>query len=189
VASILSHPAVVLGLGPAFGYPARPRRIWLAGAACAVAPDIDAVGHWLGVPYGSLFGHRGLTHSLPFAAALALGLTLGLFGHSAEEGSFLRIFLFLFLCAASHGVLDSMTDGGRGVAFLAPFDPERFFLPWRPIRVSPIGTRGFFGARGVAILESEAVWIWAPALAVGAAALSIRKLVSQNGTEPSRRSS
>ena len=44
---------------------------------------------------------------------------------------------------ASHGVLDALTDGGPGVAFLAPFDDTRYFFPWRPIRVSPLW-RGFF---------------------------------------------
>lgn len=31
-----------------------------------------------------------------------------------------------------------LTDGGLGVAFFSPFDNKRYFLPWRPIRVSPI---------------------------------------------------
>ena len=48
-----------------------------------------------------------------------------------------------------------MTDGGRGVALLAPFDATRYFLPWRPIRVSPIGVHGIFGPRGLAILGAR----------------------------------
>jgi inner membrane protein len=63
---------------------------------------------------------------------------------------------------ASHGVLDAMTDGGSGVAFWAPFDDGRYFLPWRPIPVSPIG-RGFFTARGAAVFESELLLVWLPA--------------------------
>jgi inner membrane protein len=61
----------------------------------------------------------------------------------------------------SHGLLDAMTDGGLGVAFFAPFHNERFFFPWTPIRVSPIGA-GFFSARGLTTLKSELLWVWLP---------------------------
>jgi len=40
-----------------------------------------------------------------------------------------------------------MTKGGLGVAFFSPFDNSRYFLPWRPIRVSPIAIHRFFSAR------------------------------------------
>jgi inner membrane protein len=56
-----------------------------------------------------------------------------------------------------------MTDGGLGVAFFAPFSNERWFLPWRPIRVSPIGVAAFFSSRGRAVLESELRIVWLPA--------------------------
>ena len=60
------------------------------------------------------------------------------------------LWLSLFMATASHGVLDAMTDGGSGVAFLAPFDDTRYFLPWRPIPVSPIGVSRFFSGAGSA---------------------------------------
>ena len=56
-----------------------------------------------------------------------------------------------------------MTDGGIGVAFWAPFDAGRYDLPWRPIVVSPLGVRRFFSAWGLAVLASEARWVWLPA--------------------------
>ena len=64
---------------------------------------------------------------------------------------------------ASHGILDALTDGGLGIAFFSPFDTHRYFFPWRPIQVSPIGP-GFFSARGVRVLASELRWIWIPRL-------------------------
>jgi inner membrane protein len=64
---------------------------------------------------------------------------------------------------ASHGMLDAMTDGGLGVAFFAPFDNARYFFPWRPILVSPIGIAQFFSGYGLDVLLSEFVWIWVPA--------------------------
>jgi hypothetical protein len=50
-----------------------------------------------------------------------------------------------------------MTDGGLGVAFFAPFHNERYFFPWRPIAVSPIGM-GFFSERGLEVIISELHW-------------------------------
>jgi inner membrane protein len=55
---------------------------------------------------------------------------------------------------ASHGLLDAMTDGGRGVALFWPFTARRYFLPWRPIPVAPIGI-GFLSGEGLAIAERE----------------------------------
>ena len=63
---------------------------------------------------------------------------------------------------ASHGFLDAMTDGGLGVAFYSPFNNTRYFLPWTPIRVSPIGVSRFFTGRGLAVIQSELLWIWLP---------------------------
>jgi len=166
MASVLSHPAAVFGFAPWFGSALRSRRLWLLAALCSVLPDVDVIGFWLRVPYGAPLGHRGLTHSIAFAAALAGAATLLGWARGAARPA---VFAFLFLCAASHGLFDAMTDGGLGVAFFAPFDNARFFLPWRPIRVSPIGVGGFFGPRGLAILASELFWIWIPLLALGAA--------------------
>ncbi|MGH7702890.1 MAG: metal-dependent hydrolase, partial [Gemmatimonadales bacterium] len=39
----------------------------------------------------------------------------------------------------------------------------RYFLPWTPIRVSPIGISPFFTERGLEVLKSELIWIWLPA--------------------------
>jgi inner membrane protein len=175
MASVFSHPAVVLGLRPVFGRPCRSRRVWLLGAACSAIPDMDAAGYWFGIPYGRVLGHRGLTHSVAFAAALAFVLARSVFRGAKWDSSRLAIGAFLFLCTASHGILDAMSNGGLGVAFFAPFDNRRCFLPWRPIEVSPIGTRGFFGARGLAILESELVWVWLPSVALGALASAARR--------------
>lgn len=166
MASALSHPAAALGLLPWFRFARRSGRTWLLAALCSVVPDVDAVGFWLGVPYGAPLGHRGLTHSVAFAAALAGAATVLGFPRGPSRAA---VFAFLFLCGVSHGLLDAMTDGGLGVAFFAPFDNSRFFLPWRPIRVSPIGFTGFVGPRGLAILERELLWIWLPFLALGAA--------------------
>jgi inner membrane protein len=72
------------------------------------------------------------------------------------------LWLYLFLAAASHGLLDAMTNGGLGVAFFAPFDNTRYFLAWRPIEVSPVSFSRFFSGQGAAVLLNEFLWIWIP---------------------------
>ncbi|HIE0128010.1 TPA: metal-dependent hydrolase [Stenotrophomonas maltophilia] len=75
--------------------------------------------------------------------------------------SILQAAVFVFVCAASHPLLDAMTSGGLGVALAWPWSEHRFFAPWRPIRVSPFAPQ-FFSARGVATLLSELRWVWLP---------------------------
>ena len=83
---------------------------------------------------------------------------------AVERGSrrWWQLITYFFIVTASHGILDAMTDGGLGVAFLAPFDNSRYFFPWRPVMVSPIGVAPFFSRYGLNVLLSEIVWIWEP---------------------------
>jgi inner membrane protein len=171
VPTIVSHAVAALALGPAFRRARWPGRVWWAGALCAMLPDVDVIGIWLGVPFGSLLGHRGLTHSFAFAAALAAIVAPWLVAHGTRRW----LWLYLFVATASHGVLDAMTNGGIGVALFAPFDTTRYFLPWRPIAVSPIGVRRFFSARGVTVLASEALWLWVPSAIVAACAWALTR--------------
>jgi membrane-bound metal-dependent hydrolase YbcI (DUF457 family) len=79
------------------------------------------------------------------------------------------------IVTASHGILDAITDGGLGVAFFAPCDDTRYFFPFRPIKVSPIGL-SFFSARGLDVIWSEFLWVCIPGTIIAAAVLSLRKL-------------
>ena len=85
------------------------------------------------------------------------------------------MWLVLFAATASHGILDAMTDGGIGIALFAPFDAGRYFLPWRPIPVSPIGVGRFLSARGAAVLRAEVLLVWLPAIALTLAAMWRRR--------------
>jgi len=138
-------------------------------AACAFLPDADAIGYKLGVAYDSLWGHRGLTHSLLAALVVATLLTaLSRLGSPARNPPAARLWLTLLLATASHGFLDAATTGGLGVAFFSPFEQQRYFFPLRPIKVSPIGIRAFFSSWGIRVLLSEALWIALPcAVALG----------------------
>lgn len=136
-----------------------PQALAAVGCVASVLPDVDSLGFAAGVPYGHPFGHRGFTHSLFFAAVVAV---LSIPFARRLGASPLLTFLFIFLSISSHGILDAMTTGGLGVAFLSPFSSERYFLPWRMIPVSPIGIGPFFSTRGVQVLKSELLWIWSP---------------------------
>ena len=85
------------------------------------------------------------------------------------------LFCYFFVVTASHGILDAMTDGGLGVAFFAPFDDTRYFFPFRPIKVSPIGL-SFFSDRGLDVIGSELLWVWIPGIVIATTVLSLRKL-------------
>lgn len=77
-------------------------------------------------------------------------------------------FLVLFISAASHGLLDALTNGGLGIAFFSPFSNRRYFLPWRILEVSPIGLSALFSRRGVRVLGSDLRCVWAPCLLLAA---------------------
>lgn len=163
MASFISHAVAALGIGTVFARPGVPKRVWVIGAACSMVPDIDVIGFRFGVRYADFWGHRGFTHSLLFGGILAtLVTTIGFFRGSPGL-SRISLWVYFFLATASHGLLDAMTNGGLGVAFFSPFDNTRYFLPWRPIVVSPISVTRIFSERGLAVLQSELLWIWIPA--------------------------
>jgi len=184
LASVFSHAVAALSIGTCFYRPRMPKRIWLLGAACSVVPDFDVIGFRFGVPYGDFWGHRGFTHSLVFAVLIAGAVSLGFRSGTSNIGR-LPLFSYLFLATASHGVLDAMTNGGLGVAFFSPFDNNRYFFSWRPIRVSPIGLGRLFSARGYLILQSELLWIWLPAGVFAGLVLMFKRARKKDRLEPS----
>ena len=177
MASLISHAVAALGIGTAFARRQVPYRVWIIGALCSIIPDVDVIGFRFGIRYGDFWGHRGFTHSLVFAAMLASAtLAVGFF---QERQSVTRavLWLYFFLASASHGLLDAMTNGGLGVAFFSPFDNTRYFLPWRPILVSPISVTRFFSERGIAVLQSELLSIWIPAGVLAIVAFAVRMVL------------
>ena len=175
MASIFSHSIAALGIGACFYTPRIPKRVWAIGALCSIVPDLDVIGFHYGIHYGDFWGHRGFTHSLIFAALVAAVALVVAFRRGLPSISRYSLWIYLFLATAGHGLLDAMTDGGLGVVFFAPFDNRRYFLPWTPIRVSPIGIERFFTARGLAVIQNELLWIWLPAGLLAISAWMIRR--------------
>jgi len=154
VASLV-HVVVGMSGGRALDRSPRPSlRGTVALVALSLLADVDVVAFRLGIPYSAPFGHRGATHSIAFAMLAGAAAAALL----AREGrwSFSRIALVACLVAISHPLLDAMTDGGLGVALLWPFSNARFFAPWRPIPVAPLGAR-MLSTRGLHVLWIEAI--------------------------------
>jgi inner membrane protein len=158
--TIISHPAILMAAYPAFRKYQFSSTTWIAAAICSIAPDFDVIGFQFGIRYGDLLGHRGLTHSIFFAFLLSVVVALAI--HQQK----LATFAFLFLCTVSHGILDAFTDGGLGIAFFSPFSNTRYFFPWRPLEVSPIGIAGFLSGPALSVLMSEIKFIWIPCVLI-----------------------
>jgi inner membrane protein len=164
----MSHAVVPLaarfGLGPAV----ISRRLLWVGVLASMAPDSDVyLRHVF-----DFIDHRGITHSLVFAFALALVMCA--FARVLQTKP-VTAFLFIFIATASHGVLDAFTTGGGAIAFFWPFTDERYFMPVQMIEVSPIGITSFFSKRGLVVLGSEIVWVWSFAVVAALAMYFVRK--------------
>jgi len=166
----LGHVAVGLAAARMYGDGHRPHwRSAVTWSALSMLPDADVIGFSLGVRYADPWGHRGATHS--FAFALIVGAVVGLIAgrfkpgpslprRSSEKGverrRALRTGLFAAVVLATHPLLDTLTDGGLGCALFWPVDLTRYFAPWRPIQVAPIGL-AFLSSYGAIVAMSEIV--------------------------------
>jgi inner membrane protein len=176
MASAFTHSIFALAAGK-LAFPERlSARVAVLGICCALLPDLDVLGFHVGIPYRHPLGHRGFFHSLLFAVLVGTAVTLlacrTVPGFSKHWWALAAYFSAM---TASHGVLDAMTDGGYGIAFFSPFSNTRYFLPWRPLEVAPIGVRGFFSRWGWDVLMSELLWIWLPCVLVLVIAYLIRR--------------
>lgn len=126
-----THMLMPLAAAVAFAKPPIPWKLVIVAAIAAAAPDLDGLfKHFLHVPEGSIYAHRGALHSL--FVALAAGVVAALF-HRRLGVRPLTAGVVIAAAMASHGILDMMTDGGQGVAYLWPLSSLRLFADWRPI--------------------------------------------------------
>lgn len=160
MASLFSHPAWPVGI-----YLSRitrvSKRLFWVSMLLTILPDADVIAFRFGIPYASPWGHRGFTHSIFFAFLLGLVFTLI---SKTLKSSRIEVFIWTFTSTLSHAIFDAFTNGGLGVALLWPISNERYFFPWRPVEVSPIGVVGFLSFRGVVVVISEILWIWMPCI-------------------------
>jgi len=163
--TIITHAVVAGVAGATVAKKRMPSRFWLLILLCSTIADADVIGFAFGIKYGDFLGHRGFFHSIFFALILSLGLVLLFFkDYRLFSLRWWKSVLFFFIVGASHGIFDAFTNGGLGVALLAPFDNTRYFFPWTPIMVSPIGLTNFLSYRGVQVIIYEILYIWLPLL-------------------------
>ena len=137
--------------------------------ALSFLPDADVIGFGLGIRYGDEWGHRGASHSLLFA--LIIGVVVGLAAPLFRRPA-LKTGAAATLVVASHGLLDTLTNGGLGIALFWPFDLTRYFAPWTPLPVSPIGL-GYMSPYGMYVFATELL-LFAPLIWFGLATRRVR---------------
>lgn len=127
----IGHLAVGAALGALYSRKtgSNPRTTILTFAALAVGPDLDLVTGAFGVPPDTPFAHRGITHSLLFAFAVAVlaGIWARRWGRGLMTGG------VALAAVASHGLLDTMSQLGAGPMLLWPFTSQSYGFIWRPI--------------------------------------------------------
>ena len=100
----------------------------LTFAALSAMPDADVIAVALGAHDSGVIGHRGASHSL--SIAVAVGVVCALVARRMRW-PVLRTAIAGMLAVASHGILDALGEGGRGIPLLWPFSHTRFMSPLR----------------------------------------------------------
>jgi inner membrane protein len=183
--TIVTHGFIATLLGKSFAVGPPPARFWIVSVLapfcltlmCSVFPSVSGTRTCWDI---------AVSHIL-FAFVLSWIVTFVAFPRLPERWTRFLLFSCFFIVTASHGALDAMTDGGLGIAFFAPFDNTRYFFPFRPIKVSPIGL-SFFSARGLDVIWSELLWLCVPATIIATAVLFYRKLRRSHAGAASARS-
>lgn len=163
MATLFTHAAFAFGINKLFPHHEFQGRCIVYSITLSLIPDLDVIGFPLGVNYEDFWGHRGFTHSILFSLICGFLFALIFMRQYLRTPKIWFMCLLIFtLCGISHGVLDALTDGGLGVAFFSPFNQDRYFFPWQPLMVSPIGASAFFSEWGVRILLNEILYVWMP---------------------------
>jgi inner membrane protein len=170
MANWFTHPAVPIALCVGLGNKIIPIRLLAAGVLLSVLPDLDLSLLQFGVSWSSVYGHRGFTHSIGFAAICAV-----LMAFCYRQRSMVAL-LFGFLVVASHAVLDAMTWGGQGVAIYWPFSEQRMLMPNRSLPASPMSVEQFMRWGGF-VLRAELKQVWLPLMGVALAFAMSRRIV------------
>jgi inner membrane protein len=140
MATFITHPLFGAGAAYVVGQSSKgARKFIVLSAICQWLPDIDVLSYLFAINEQHALGHRGLAHSLVFAALLALGILR--YGYRdlrpASPGWWIMSAWF-FVLTALHGVFDAMVASSLGVAFFWPFDTTRYQLPWQPFIDVPV---------------------------------------------------
>ena len=180
--SAIGHIAVGASLGYSLYPKEKTLKFWLSVLALSIFPDFDVIMFKFGIEYSHPFGHRGFFHSLTFALIISLLFVIIFFrDKKLLSKDFWLLSGVFFIIVSVHCVLDAMTDGGLGIGLFIPFDNSRYFLPWQPIEVSPIGISQFFSNWGLRVLKNEFMILILPSIIL---ALSVKFVRSKADESP-----
>jgi membrane-bound metal-dependent hydrolase YbcI (DUF457 family) len=129
----------------------------LAGALCAVVPDVDLLAPYVG---GDGDAHRRFTHSFLFCGLLGIASGAAWAILRRSPGEYISLGAIAGLSALSHALLDMLTTYRLGPAVLSPFSASRYVSPWQPIDG----------------LTAEAFWVALPAMVVLFSVLRLRRI-------------
>jgi len=167
MATIYTHSAVGLGLARLYADRPMPWSYWILAAALPIVPDLDAFST---AAYGTLLGHRGITHTFVFAlvlSAVAAGATFRRF-----KVRWWSLACLFFVIVASHGLLDAMTWGGENIALFWPFGGR--YGNWGLIHVSDIAFE-LPDPRHSRALQDELLRVWLPMAVVVGTVMAYRR--------------
>ncbi len=179
MATIITHPIPALVVNQFTKDIPSKRSLLMYSILLTILPDADVIGFGLGIQYEDMLGHRGFSHSIVFA--LLVSFLIAKFRLKYTGKYLYQGVIVLFLSTISHGILDGFTNGGLGVGYFIPFDSTRYFFPFTPIEVSPIGIRNFLSMRGLEVLWSEAKLVWIPSMLIFLSYLVFKKLQKRKG--------
>ncbi len=168
MATIYTHAVVGVGLARLCAGRPMPWTYWGLAALLPVVPDLDVFSTYA---YGSLLGHRGITHSLLFALLLS-GIA------AIATARWFRVhwwslMILFFLIVASHGLLDAMTKGGENIPFFWPLGGR--YGNWGPLPVSDIAF-DLPDPRYSRAIRAELLWVWLPTIVLVGLAMLYRRL-------------
>jgi inner membrane protein len=162
---VITHAVVGLVGAGLLAPQGAPARLWILSPLVAALPDADALAYSVGLAEET-WSHRGGSHSLAFAGLLGALVVATAFRRGVPTLGWGKLLTWAYFSglAASHGLLDTLTNGGDGIELLWPLSDERYFAPFRPIRVAPLRLSDFLTKWGVDVLWSEIRWVWLPLL-------------------------
>ncbi len=156
-----AYTHAVVGIGIAQFYTPQRRRwfYWGLAGILATFPDIDVLST---AAYGTILGHRGITHTLIFA--LWVGFLVASLTFKPFQANLWALTAVFFLATASHGFLDALTRGGEAIPFFWPATEVRYGN-WGPIPVADIAIE-LPNPRRSRSIRSELVWICLPTVLI-----------------------
>jgi len=159
----IGHLAVGLAAGRLHAGRDGPRlRATAVLTGLALLPDLDGLGLILRPEPGSVWRHRGASHSLVMAVVAALLVTAVVGGLGRSRWRMLATALAV---AGSHALLDAFTKGAGGPMLFWPFSTEKVLFPVAFVPASPLLPR-LLTPRGLDVMLRELV-VFAPLWSYG----------------------